>query len=217
MSTFLDLKTAVTGQLGGLDASTYVAKRDNCINRARRRYYSEASWQYLGANDYILNFTNGIALLPIDFNVKFSPQDLYFYAGNIKYVFNRTEWGSIPSYLTDQYVYSIDKGTARQIKTNHPEIATLSLSYNVLPSDYTATDSSQDSLTEAAPDITAIELLAVGYWWLSKERDFEKFQYFENLYKEKLKADLKEDESTNPVKYFRPIRPYVIRGYISRQ
>lgn len=215
MSTFLDVKNEVTGQLGGLDATSYVAKRETCINRARRRYYSETSWQYLGVNDYPLPFTAGIAPLPIDFNVKFSPQDIYFYAGNIKYTFNKVEWGSIPSYLTDQYVYAVDKGVARQVKTNHPELSSLTMSYTTLPTDYTATDGSQDTSVEPAPDISAIVLLAIGYWWLSKERDEDKYQLFLKQYLEKLKTDLSEDYSTTPVKFFRPTRPYIIRGYIS--
>lgn len=214
MPTFLDVKTAVTGQLGGLDAATYVAKRETCINRARRRYYSENSWFYLGTNDYSLTFTAGIASLPSDMNQKFDPSDIYFYSGNIKYAFNKVDWGSIPSYLTDQYVFAVDKSTKR-IKTNHPEITSLTMSYTTLPADYTATDGSQDTTVEPAPDTTAIELLSIGYWWLTKERDEDKYNMFLAQYKEKLKDDETEDQATTPVRFFRPVRPYVIRGYIS--
>ena len=154
--------------------------------------------------------------MPADFSLKFDPSDVYFYSGNIKYAFNKVDWGSIPSYLTDQYVYAVDKSSKR-IKTNHPEITSLTMQYTTLPADYTAIDGSQDTTVEPAPDITAIEFLAIGYWWLSKERDFNKFQYYENLYKEKLKDDLTEDEATTPVRFFRPVRPYIIRGYISKQ
>lgn len=215
MSTFLDLKTAVTGQLGGLDAGTYVAKRETAINRARRRYYSENSWYYLGVNDYTLNFTAGIASLPSDMNQKFDPSDIYFYSGNIKYAFNKVDWGSISSYLTDQYVFAVDKSSKR-IKTNHPEIATLTMQYTTLPADYTATDGSQDSNVEPAPDITAIEYLSVAYWWLSKERDSEEYDRHMAMYREQLKIDLEADQATTPVRFFRPVRPYIIRGYISK-
>lgn len=215
MSTFLDLKTAVTGQLGGVDANVYVAKRETCINRARRRYYSENSWYYLGVNDYTVTFTAGIGSLPSDFNLKFDPSDVYFYSGNIKYAFNKVDWGSIQSYLTDQYVFAVDKSSKR-IKTNHPELTSLTMQYTSLPSDYTATDGSQDSTVEAAPDTTAIELLSVAYWWLSKERDIDKYNNFLGQYKDKLRDDLTEDEATTPVRFFRPVRPYIIRGYISK-
>jgi len=216
LSTFLDLKTDVTSQLGGLDAATYVSKRETCINRARRRYYSETSWYYLGVNDYSLAFTAGIATLPTDMNQKFDPSDIYFYSGNIKYAFNKVDWGSIQSYLTDQYVYAVDK-SSRRIKTNHPEITTLTMQYTTLPADYTATDGSQDTTVEPAPDITAIALLAIGYWWLSKERDKQKYNEFETEYLAKVKQDMTEDEATVPVRFFRPVRPYIIRGYISKQ
>lgn len=215
MSTFLDLKTDVTGQLGGVDGGTYVAKRESCINRARRRYYSENQWQYLGVPDYALTLVAGIGTIPTNFNVKFVPDDIYFYSGNIKYGFSLVDWGNVPSYLTDQYVYAIDQ-TGRRIKTNHPEITSLTMSYTYLPSDYTATDGSQDTSIEAAPDITAIELLSIGYWWLSKERDTEKYQMYEQQYQAQVKRDLLEDQASTPVQFFRPVRPYIIRGYISK-
>lgn len=216
MATFLDIKTDVTEQLGSLDANTYVAKRETCINRARRRYYSENAWYYLGVNDYSLAFTAGVAPLPTNFNKKFDPEDVYYYSGNIKYAFNKVDWGSIPSYLQDQYVYAIDK-TAGSIKTNHPEIAALTMSYTMLPSDYTATDGSQDTSVEAAPDITAIVFLAIAYWWLSKERNDDLYKLFLAQYKDKLKDDMTQDEATTPVRFFRPLRPYIIRGYVSKQ
>lgn len=215
MSTFLDLKTDVTGQLGGLDAATYVAKRETCINRARRRYYSDNSWYYLGVNDYPLSFSASIASLPSDMNQKFDPSDVYFYSGNIKYAFNKADWGSIPSYLTDQYVFAVDKGTKR-IKTNHPEILSLTMQYTALPADYVATDGSQDTDVEPAPDISAIVLLSIGYWWLAKERDRDKYESFLQQYKDQLALDLAEDEATTPVRFFRPVRPYIIRGYVSK-
>lgn len=121
----------------------------------------------------------------------------------------------MPSYLADQYVFAINR-KSKQIKINQPSVTTLTMEYTYLPADYTATDGSQDSLVEAAPDITAIELLAVGYWWLAKERDMEKFAQFEAAYKEKVKLDLAEDSATTPVRFFRPVRPYVIRGYVSK-
>lgn len=215
MNTYLDLKTSVTGQLGGLDGGTYVAKRETCINRARRRYYGEHRWYYLNIDDYTVTFTGGIGSLPANFNLKYDPIDLYFYAGNIKYVFTKVAWGSIPSYLTDQYVYAVNKHTS-EIKTNHPEIISLTMEYTYIPADYTATDGSQDVLIEPAPDITAIELLSIGYWWLSKERDFTKFESFEQDYTTQLQKDLALDDDTDPVRFFRPVRPYIIRGYISK-
>lgn len=91
------------------------------------------------------------------------------------------------------------------------------MEYTYLPADYTATDGSQDTTVEPSPDITAIELLAIGYWWLAKERDFTKFNVFEQQYQAQVKRDLDLDADTDPVRFFRPVRPYIIRGYISKQ
>lgn len=215
MATYLDLKTAVTGQLGGLDGATYVAKRETCINRARRRYYNEKKWTYLKEDDATLTFSNQVASLPTDFNKRYDPLDIYFYTGNIKYAFNKTNWGNIASYLTDQYVYAVSKKNG-QVKINHGEITTLTMEYLYLPADYTATDGSQDTSVEPASDITAITALSIGYWWLSKERDFEKFQAFEQEYLAQLALDKAADLMDEPVRFFRPARPYIIRGYVSK-
>ena len=215
MSTFLDLKTGVTGQLGGLDGGTYVAKRETAINRARRRYYGEHRWEYLNVDDALLTFTVGVASLPADFNLKYDPLDIYYYSGNIKYPFTKVSWGNVPSFLQDQFCYAVNKKT-KQVKTNHPEIATLTLEYTYTPADYTSTSGGDDATIEPAPDITAIELLAIGYWWLAKERDIQKFKMYEQQYHDQVKRDLALEASTEPVRFFRPVRPYIIRGYISK-
>lgn len=216
MPTFLDLKTAVTGQLGGLDANTYVAKRETCINRARRRYYGANPWQYLQNVPAAVTMVAGVGTLPSDYHKKYDPTSVYFYSGNIKYDFTKVDWSNVPSYLGDRYVYAVGKYALGQVYTNHPEITTLQVEYNALPTDYTATDASQDTTVEPCPDTTAIEFLAIGYWWLSKERDIEKFVEFEKMYKEQLQLDIAADLATVPVRFFRPARPYLVKGYRSQ-
>lgn len=217
MSTWLDLKTAVTGQLGGVDGGVYVAKRETAINRARRRYYSKRRWSFLKVDDATLTFTAQVASLPTDFNRSFDPIDIYFYSGSIKYPFEKVEWGSINSYLSDQYVYAINKKT-NQIKINQSSatVSTATMEYTYLPADKTATDASQDTDVEAAPDTTAIELLAIGYWWLAKERDEEAYKSFEGQYEQKTQEDIVRDLAATPAHFFRPKRPYIVKGYRSQ-
>lgn len=215
MATWLDLKTAVTGQLGGVDGGVYVAKREVAINRARRRYYSKRRWSFLKVDDATLTFTAQVAPLPSDYNRKFDPIDIYFYSGNIKYCFEKVEWGSIPSYQTDQYVFAINRKT-NQIKINQTNVATATMEYTYLPADKTATDGSQDTDIEPAPDMSAIELLAIGYWWLAKERDEDNYKLFEGQYEQKMQEDIVADLASTSAHFFRPKAPYLIKGYRSQ-
>lgn len=217
MPTWLDLKTAVTGQLGGVDGGVYVAKRETAINRARRRYYSKRRWSFLKVDDATLTFTAQVASLPADYNRKFDPIDIYFYSGNIKYCFDKVEWGSINSYLSDQYVYAINRKT-NQIKINQPTatVPTTTMEYTYLPADKTSTTGSQDSDIEPAPDSTAIELLSIGYWWLAKERDEDAYKSFERQYQVHLQDDITNDLASTPAHFYRPKAPYLLKGYRSQ-
>lgn len=215
MSTFLDVKTAVTGQLGGVDAATYVAKRETAINRARRRYYSSHPWEFLLKPGVTQAFVAGIGTIPTDMNVKLVPRGLYYYSGYLKYEFDKVAWSDVPSYATDSYVYAVD-AQGRRFKTNHPEIASLTLDYYYLPADYASTTGGDDSTVEPAPDTSAIEFLSIGYWWLAKERDEDKFKIFEQRFLSQLREDTKAEAATEPVRFFRPARRRPQFGYVSR-
>lgn len=197
-----------------MDGGVYVAKRETAINRARRRYHSERQWSFLTVDDSPLAFAAGVASLPADYNDKFDPLDVYFYSGNTKYCFEKVAWSAVPSYQSDRYVFATNK-KASQIKTNHPEIAAATLSYTYLPPDKTSTTGSQDSDAEPAPDLTAIEFLSIGYWWLAKERDETKFASFQASYAQQLALDVADDRRTVPARFFRPRRPYLQKGYQS--
>jgi hypothetical protein len=159
-----------------------------------------------------VTISSQLGTLPTDFNPKFDPVCVYHYSGAIKYEYTKVEFADINSYATDTYVYALDIANS-QIKTNQTTGISLSLQYTYRPADHPA-DNTEDSSVEPAPDITAMGYLAIAYWWLSSERNTETHDIFMKMYQQELSNLIRADQSTDPVRLYRPLRSYVSRGYV---
>lgn len=212
MATLLDIKNFVANHTGKDNGSTAVPKRDRLINAARRQFYTERPWSFLKDDD-TLTFTSQEADLPADFNEKFDPLDIYKYDGNVKYQFKKVDWSEVDNYLTDQYVYAIDR-TNGKVRINTSD-SSLTILYTKLPADK-AIDTSANSDTEDAPDITPIGLLATAMWWLSSERSTAKYQLFYDQYNDAMARAVRMDAQTQPVKLFSPYQFDDRKRYVGR-
>lgn len=213
MATWLDLKTYVSGQLGADTGATPTALRDKRINEARREFYSYRRWSFL-LKSTTLSLTNSVANLPIDYNKKFDPIDVYTYAGSVKTQYMKVAWADVGYFGTDDYVYAVNK-QAGTLKTNQA-VSTLTIDYTYLPTDKSSSTTADDANEEPAPDITPIGLLAIAKWWLASERGTGKYQLFKDEYKEALANSIVTDAGTIPVKPLFPRTKRYNTGYRSR-
>lgn len=224
MSTLLDVKNDVAGQLGATDGATSVAKRDRAINRARRRFYSERKWSFCFTSATV-SISSQLGSLPTLYNEKFDPECVYYYSGTTKYEFSKVGWSDVASYTSESYVYGINKGTG-QIKINRTDVASLTMDYYQLPADAAIT-TAEDSTTELAPDIEPITALSIAYWWLTTERSTANFDRFNDLYKldllpKAVQADVANhapkpiNSLPNRMGYNKRHYGYVVKGYVGR-
>lgn len=222
MPTLLDIKTFVANQLGSTDTSANI-KRDSLINQARRQYYNEYKWSFCFKTTSV-SLTAQVGDLPTDFNLKYNPIAVYTYTENVKYDYGEVSWDDIDGFTQDSYVYAINPST-KVIKINQTAVSSVTLDYIAIPAD-AATDSSEDSVEELAPDITAIAYRAIALWWLSSERSTANFDRFSDLYKSQVAQDRKQDSFRQAPKPFDSLRgnygynshnkSFVPRGYVSR-
>lgn len=210
--TFLDIKNFVANHTGKDNGATANTKRDRLINAARRQFYGERAWSFL-KDDATLTFTSQEASLPADYNEKFDPIDVYKYSSNLKYKFDKVEWSEVDNYATDRYVYAVDRANGK-IRINTTD-TTLTLLYTKLPADK-AVDTTDDSDSEDAPDITPIGLLATAMWWLSSERSTAKYQLFYDQYNDAMARAVRMDGMTQPVRQFKHYRFDDRKRYVGR-
>jgi hypothetical protein len=213
VSTLLDIKNMVADQTGAGNGSTSVPKRDRIINSARRDFYSAHQWSFLKKSTTI-SITAQLGTLPTDFNAKFSPIAVYTYTGATKYLYDKVAWDDVNMYPQDAYVYSVDAGNG-QIKINQTAVSSITFDYTHLPADK-AIDTSDDTDTEIAPDISPIAKLAGSMWWLSSERDDLKFQIFRDDYQAMLVQAIRTDGGNTGVKTLYPQFTDIGRGYRGR-
>lgn len=213
-TTWLQVKEAVANNLGRTDGATYSVKREDAINRARRKFYSERQWRFLKRTAGTLTFTAQVASLPTDFNLSFSPICIYKYVSNVKYEYRQVNWDDLVAYSTLDYVYAIDPYN-KTVKISQTD-ASLSIDYTYLPTDQTATDGTDDTDVEPAPDTTAIELLATAYFFMSSRQSKSSYQQFLDGYREELSVMVSRDAVTMNPRFFRQQRSSTERGYMPR-
>ena len=214
MSTYLDLKTYIANQLGNTDQTTYDPQRDTfAVNNARRDFYHRRKWSFL-RKTATLTFSSQYASLPTDYDEYFDPNSVYTYSGDVKYDYQQVEYEDLSAYSTSAFVYAIDKVNSR-IYINQASVTTLTLDYQYQVADYTATDSSQDTDVEPAPDMTALAMRAVALFWLSSERSTAKYQLFNDQYEMSAKRMEVMDAARTPVRFFGKTN-YPRNGYASR-
>ena len=213
MSTLLDLKTIVATQLGADNASTSVSKRDKIINIARREYYSLRAWTFLRKSAAV-TITAQVGSLPTDYNDKFEPLAVYTYSGTTKYAYQLVDWDDLPYYPTSEYAFAVDKFN-NQIKINQTTVGAVTLDYTYLPADHPI-DVTEDSVSEPAPDITPIGLLAIAKWWLSSERATGKYQLFKDEYEKAVGQAVMIDNRSKGLKAINPQRVRLNTGYRGR-
>lgn len=223
--SLLTLKTFVANQLGADNGATSVAIRDQLINRARRKFYSERRWSFLWVPNTAVTITAQLGTLPTDFNYEWGLECVYTYTSNQKFEYMEVEYNEVQGFTTDSYVYAIDKVNGK-IFINQTNVATVQIDYYKLPAD-AATNGTADGLAEAAPDVTPIAYLAIAYWWLGKERATAKFQLFKDQYDQEVSRWIKRDATNQPVKpvnlnpltqgYTNRRRTWVPRGYIGQR
>lgn len=211
--TWLNLKEYAANQLGSATTASTDGIFERLLNQARREYYSYRRWSFLFLSA-TLTFTNKLADVPSDMNLKFDPIDVYKYVGTVKYQFTKVAWADVGYYSTDEYVYAIDKKDG-VIKVNTTD-ATLTIDYTQLPADHLTSGTSQDTDAEPAPDITPIGLLAISKWWLSSERGTGKYQLFKDEYDKALAQAVVMDASTTPVRPLYPRTKRINSGYVGR-
>jgi hypothetical protein len=209
--TWLQVKEAVANNLGKIDGATFNQKREDSINRARRKYYSEKQWSFLRKVGTTLTFTAQVAPLPSDFNLKFNPFAVYEYDGDVKYEYVKVEWADIDSYSTAEYVYAIDPVNF-DIKISQTS-ATCLIDYTYLPVDYTSTTGTQDTSVEPAPHTTAIELLGTAYYFMASRQSAGKYEQFLDGYRNQLQEDKQADGMAMPPRYFRRTPTIAKTGY----
>lgn len=201
MATLLTIKDYVANQLGKDDGSTPNSKRDKIINQARRKFYSEKRWSFLRTQGNAPTFTNYVANLPANYNIKYDPIAVYAYSGNAKFQYSKVSWDDLDEYGTADYVYAIDK-INRTIKVSQNPY-TVYLDYTYLPADKDM-GTSDDTDAEPIDDITPIGLLAVAMWWLASERATGKHQMFLDEYNEELSRLKEADASSHAIRFFKP-------------
>lgn len=203
MSILLDIKNFVADSIGSGDGSTSVPKRDRLINAARRRFYSAHKWSFLKTEGATVSLTSKIGSLPTDFNISFDPFAVYNYSGNYKYQFKKVAWDDLELYGTSDYVYAVDK-VNRRIKVSSTD-SSVKMDYFYLPADK-AIDTSDNTDSEPADDITPIGLLAVAMWYLASRQATGKYQLFNDEYKLELASAIRKDASSHSIRKFnRPI------------
>lgn len=223
MPTLGNVKQGVSDQINLDNGSISVPKRDRQINRARRKYYSEAKWSFCLTPNETITITSQEGPLPADYNKKFEPASVYTYVSGVKYNFAPVAWADLESYTTDSYVFAINKDTEK-IKINQTTYASIKMDYYALPAD-APIDTTQDATEELAPDTTAIEFLSIAYYWLTSQRSTANFDRFMDMYKEQLTSDKKANLQTQPVRHVnlgrlnqgfnRGYRNRLIKGYVA--
>jgi hypothetical protein len=191
MSTTLDIQNDVSLQLGKNDGAIANVKRDQAIIRAKRKFYHEFPWSFLKKND-TLTFASGVAAFPTDYDLAYEPK-MYTYSGNLKTEYKLVATEDVNSYTQDYPVFAIDIENAQFLTNKDGDVE---ISYHLL-----VPDTTDMAYVEPANDITAIVLLAIGYFWLASERNTENFDRFNTLYKEELSRLVRMDRLKEPVRY----------------
>ncbi len=211
--TLLQLKDLVANALGANTGSTPTTIRDNCINQARRVFYSERQWSFLFKTASV-SLTTQVGNLPTDYNKKFQPLGVYYYIGSVKYEYHQVSWQDVAMYDQSQYAYAIDLD-AGTIYVNTTSPASVTLDYTYLPTDKVM-DGTQDSNSEPAPDINPIGQLAIAKWWLASERATAKYQLFKGEYESALGGAILADNMTKGVTSIYPRSRRIRTGYFGR-
>lgn len=224
MATLGTIKTDVATQLGATDGASSVPKRDRCINRARRKFYSERRWSFCFRSATV-TITSQLGDFPTLYNEKFDPECVYYFSGETKYEFEKVPWADVDLYDDGSYVYGINKQSG-QIKINHTDVASLTMDYYQLPAD-AAISTADDAVVELASDIEPITTLSIAYWWLSTERSTANFDRHMDLYRNVLLPQAVQADTANqapkpimtltsPQGYNRRYSQRVIKGYVGR-
>lgn len=199
MAILLDIKKQVAAQMGKSDYSTSDDKRNILINSARREFYSAKKWSFC-KKSATLTFSSGEASFPTDYNPSHDVGEIYSYSNNTKTKYEQVNLEDLSSYEDDStayYVFAIDVENSKIL--SNQQSATPTLTYFFLPSD-AELDTSDDTDTEPAPDISAIALLATAMVWLSKERDEENYDRFYKRYEAVLKRMIERDNKVGKAK-----------------